>query len=227
MVVANYKMNGDRKFYSRVLKVVNKYNKKDTKIILCPPFVYIPFMKLKSANLGAQDISSTVNNKSTGQIGPSMLKEFGVKYTLVGHSERRAEGETDETVAMKVKTAVSHDLVPIICVGEEKKGDKIDIVSTQVEKALSLVDKGEIIFAYEPVWAIGSGIQPTTKQINKAISTIKKVASKSGHEVKVLYGGSVNGNNFSEIVKTDADGYLLGGVSNRLDEFASILKEMQ
>ena len=107
LLVANYKMNGDKNFYNTVQKVMKKIKVKDTKIVLCPPFVYMPFLKIKNDNiaLGSQDISNILNKQSTGQISPVMLKELNVNYTIIGHSERRALGETDELVADKLKLA--------------------------------------------------------------------------------------------------------------------------
>ncbi|MBQ8615104.1 MAG: triosephosphate isomerase [Clostridia bacterium] len=225
LLVANYKMNGNINFYQKVTKVLNKIKLKDT-VILCPPFVYMPFLKLKNKNifLGAQDISNIENTKSTGQIGGKMLNEFNCKYVIIGHSERRANGESDWFVADKVHNAHKHDLVPIICVGENTKTSKLDVLVEQVGIALSKAETKEIIFAYEPVWAIGSGEQPTVSKINKALTIIRDTAKEFGFDVKVLYGGSVNAENYQEVSKSNADGFLMGGVSNKLDEFVKILK---
>ena len=223
--VANYKMNGDKNFYQKVNKICNKGKFKDT-IILCPPFVYMPFFKIKNKNinLGSQDIASCQNKQSTGQISAQMLNEFGVKYSIIGHSERRAIGETDEIVSKKVKYAQENNITPIVCVGEESKNEKLSVVVSQVEKALSLVENNNIIFAYEPIWAIGSGEIPTISKINKALKLIKDTAKKQGFEVKVLYGGSVNLSNNKELKTSIADGFLMGGVSLKLDDFMEIVK---
>ena len=132
---------------------------------MCPPFVYMPFFSLKRKNieLGAQDIAQVENKKSTGQINGKMLKDFGVKYCLVGHSEKRAIGETDEMVADKVKYAQEQNIKPIICVGEKTKSAKLDVLIEQVQTALSKAEKKDLIFAYEPVWAIGTGDTPPIK----------------------------------------------------------------
>ncbi len=225
LLVANYKMNGNKNFYQKVSKTINKLKLKDT-VILCPPFVYMPFLKIKNKNVfvGAQDICLQENTKSTGQTSGKMLKEFGAKYVIVGHSERREIGETDAVVAQKVAVAQNNDLIPIVCVGEKTKTAKLDILVEQVKIALSMAKNGNVVFAYEPVWAIGSGIQPTVEKINKALKIIKNTAQDLGFDLKVLYGGSVNGNNINEVSKSLADGFLMGGVSNKLDEFVSILK---
>ncbi len=223
--VANYKMNGDKNFYLNVNKVINKLKSKDT-VILCPPFVYMPFFKIKSKNvfLGAQDVCSVEDKKSTGQISVRMLKEFDTTYCVVGHSERRAMGETNEDVATKVEMLQMHDIIPIVCVGEETKNSKLDVLVEQVKSALSKAKKSEVVFAYEPVWAIGSGEQPTVNKINQAIKLIKETASDCGYDVKILYGGSVNLSNINELKKSNADGFLMGGVSLKLNDFIQIVK---
>ena len=223
--VANYKMNGDKKFYQKVNRVFNKLESEDT-VILCPPFVYMSSFKLKSENvfLGSQDISGEVNKASTGQISPIMLKEFNVEYSIIGHSERREIGETDAMIANKVHMAQEFNIVPIVCVGERNKTDNLDVLTKQVGIALSRSQRNNVIFAYEPVWAIGTGEVPTIEQINSAIDVIKDTALKCGFDVKVLYGGSVNVENFPKVSKSQADGFLMGGVSNKLEEFLKIIK---
>ena len=225
LLVANYKMNGNQNFYKKVNKVVNKLKMKDT-IVLCPPFVYMPFFKIKNKNvfLGAQDVCSQINKKSTGQISATMLNEFNVSYVIVGHSERRALGETDLDIANKVETAQVNNLKPIICVGETNKGSGLEILETQVKLALTKAVEKEVIFAYEPVWAIGTGEQPSVTKINNAIKIIKNTAKEFGFNVKVLYGGSVNASNYKEIQKANVDGFLMGGVSLKVDEFIKIVK---
>lgn len=226
VLVANYKMNGDIKFYQTVQEVMNEQKITDTKIILCPPFVYMPFLQLDNENisLGAQDISCEINKQSTGQISPNMLKEFNVEYTLVGHSERRSLNETDMMVANKTALAQENGITPIVCVGEMDVSTNLNMLENQVEQALSKIKNDNIMFAYEPIWAIGSGVQPTVSRINKALDIIKNTAKNKGLNVKVLYGGSVNASNYKEIEKSNADGFLMGGVSLKLNDFLKIVK---
>lgn len=223
--VANYKMNGDKKFYQKVNKIFNKLESEDT-VILCPPFVYMSSLKLKNENvfLGSQDIAGYINKKSTGQISPIMLEEFNVKYSIVGHSEMREIGETDYMISRKVHMAHEFGIVPIVCVGEMNKDDALDILQQQVSIALSKAQQKEVVFAYEPVWAIGTGEQPTIKQINNAVKLIKQTAKECGYNVKVLYGGSVNLSSYEGLKKSNVDGFLMGGVSLKLDEFIQIVK---
>ncbi len=229
LIVANYKMNGDKKFYSSIQSKLNKLKVKDTELVLCPPFLYLSCFKIKNKKifLGSQDISNVPKGKSTGQISPLMLKEFDVKYSIIGHSERRSMGENDEIVAQKVKTACDNQITPIICVGESNKTSKLDVLKTQVEQALDLIDDKNVIFAYEPVWAIGTGQIPTIKRINTAIKNIKTTAKTKGFDVKVLYGGSVDEVNYKDLIKADLDGFLLGGISLSVEKFISIVKGIE
>ena len=226
LFVANYKMNGDKNFYQKVNKEINKLDLKDT-VVLCPPFVYMPFLQLKNENvlLGAQDVCAVEDKKSTGQINSTMLKEFGLNYCIVGHSERRAIGESDEIVANKVFALLEKGITPIVCVGEKTKRSGLSVLQKQVKSALSKAkSKSKIVFAYEPVWAIGTGEQPTVEKINEALTIVKTIAKECGFKVQVLYGGSVNGSNIKEVSSSVADGFLMGGVSLKLDEFIGIVK---
>jgi len=225
LLVANFKMNGNKNFYKKVNKEINKLKSKDT-VILCPPFVYMPFFKFKNKNvfLGSQDIAEIDNKKSTGQINAAMLNEFAVNYSIIGHSERRANGESDELIAKKIQYAQKNGIIPIVCIGLKTKTLKVDFLVEQVKSALSLAENKDIIFAYEPNWAIGSGVQPTVKNIDKVIDVIKTTASELGFNATVLYGGSVNASNFEEVSKSKAEGFLMGTVSLKLDELFKIFK---
>ena len=200
----------------------------DTSVVLCPPFVYLDIFRLKNKkiSLGVQDISNQINHKSTGQISPRMLNEFSVKYSIVGHSERRALGENDDLINQKVKLCIESDIVPIICVGEHEKDENVDLIQNQVSSAISKVKRSsKIILAYEPVWAIGTGEIPSVEYINKQVSLIrKKKKKKRFNDFLILYGGSVNEDNYADLLGADIDGFLLGGVSLRLDEFLKIVK---
>ena len=227
LIVANYKMNGDVEFYKTVQQTIKNLKVKDTELVLCPPFVYVPNLKINRTkiSIGVQDIACEETNKCTGQIGPNMLKEFGVTYAIVGHSERRQIGESNELVSKKVLTSVSNGITPIICVGEQSKQSSLNVLKTQVQIALSKIKTDKFVIAYEPVWAIGSGEIPTNNQINKAINIIKETTQKMGYNnIKVLYGGSVNENNYKDLLTTAADGFLLGGISLKLDKFFALVK---
>jgi len=227
LIVANYKMNGNVKFYKSVVKKLNGIKAKDTKIVLCPPFVYLPNFKIKGKMMfvGCQDIAIVNNGKSTAQISPDMLKEFNVNYAIIGHSERRTIGETDDMVALKVKNAVDNGIVPIICVGEEYKNSPQTLILNQVKSALKFCEpKTNVVFAYEPVWAIGSGEVPTTDKIKKVVLKIKQEIKKHEIDPICLYGGSVNEQNYNELNVNEIDGFLLGGVSKNIDKFIQIVR---
>ncbi len=228
LIVANYKMNGDSALYTSIVKKLNKIKMLDTSVVLCPPFVYLDIFRLKNKkiSLGVQDISNQINHKSTGQISPRMLNEFSVKYSIVGHSERRALGENDDLINQKVKLCIESDIVPIICVGENEKDENVDLIQNQVSSAISKVKRSsKIILAYEPVWAIGTGEIPSVEYINKQVSLVRKLLKKKRfNDFLILYGGSVNEDNYADLLGADIDGFLLGGVSLRLDEFLKIVK---
>lgn len=175
--------------------------------------------------LGGQDISAYSDGKSTGQISAKMLKDLGASYCLVGHSERRALGETDEIIAKKIANALDNKIIPVVCVGENEKTEKQSSIKKQVKTALSLANKNaQIVFAYEPVWAIGTGDTPTVKHIDRAIEIINNQCLKHGFNCKVLYGGSINEKNYTQFLSSKADGFLLGGVSLKIDKFIEIVK---
>lgn len=226
LVVANFKMNKDKKFYQS-LKSLNTLNCKDTKVVLCPPFVYTSFVKIKNENifLGCQDISCENEGRATGQISANMLKEFGVSYAIIGHSERRGF-ETNQDISKKVKVALYNNIVPIVCVGEVNKGEDESLIIEQVASSISSTDK-EIIFAYEPLWAIGSGLIPTKADINKICSVIRKTAKQKKAKIKVLYGGSVNDKNIDLLKTCKVDGFLIGGACLDVNKFKSIIKSVE
>ncbi len=224
LIVANYKMNGDKDFYSSVKEKLNSIKVSDAEVILCPPFVYLPFLETnKNYKIGTQNITAKINKKSTGEISPTMLKEFGVDYVIIGHSERRVDYDTEDLIANKVAIAVENGLIPIICVGEKNKGDDISFIPNQIKSALSKVSSDQLIIAYEPIWAIGTGIIPTNEDVNEAVKLIKQTMDELKIAVQILYGGSVNGNNYKELLKSNVDGFLCGTVTLNTDEFIDLI----
>ena len=173
----------------------------------------------------------------TGEVSPNMLKSVGVEYVIIGHSERRAYfAETDETVNKKIKSALKNDLKPIVCVGEtleqRENGETEKIITTQVEKALKDITKEEvkdIIIAYEPIWAIGTGKTATAEDANNSIKAIRSkvkelYGEETAEEIIIQYGGSVKASNSKELFDTsDIDGALVGGASLKTEEFANIV----
>ncbi len=207
-------------------------------IAVCMPSLYLHQGQSLLANcpiaLGAQDISAHDNGAYTGEISGSMLKEFGVRYAIVGHSERRQyHGETDATVAAKAQRALSYGITPIVCVGETLAEREADQTSAVVTRQLSAViaalgaDISKIVLAYEPVWAIGTGKTATPMQAQQVHSLLRsqlKAAVDSADSLQILYGGSMNAVTAGELLRQpDIDGGLVGGASLKLLDFLAII----
>ncbi|MDR7319060.1 triose-phosphate isomerase [Brevibacillus nitrificans] len=199
--------------------------------VVCAPFTALPALGQIFAGtdiaLGAQNMHFEEQGAFTGEISPVMLKEIGVKYVILGHSERRQYfHETDETVNKKVHAALKHDLVPIVCVGESleqrEAGETANIVRTQTEGALAGLTAAQlanVVIAYEPIWAIGTGKSSTAEDANETIAIIRQtIAERFGQEtaeqIRIQYGGSVKPENIaSYMAQPDIDGALVGGAS--------------
>ena len=234
--IANWKMFGGLSTLNsldKVIKFLKIFKKpKNIKIIYCPPNTLINSMAKKFHNsrieVGAQNChESPTYGASTGSINSSMLKSVGAKYVILGHSENRQFGETDKLINSKIKAALKSGLKVIFCIGETlaQKRKKItkQILSKQIKKGLSRVQKKNIIIAYEPVWSIGTGIIPKT---NELLSTINFIKKKVGNN-KILYGGSVNPKNIHDLkLINNLDGFLVGGASQDSKKFIDIIKKM-
>lgn len=200
-------------------------------VVLCPPFTDLSllskFLHGSRVNLGAQNVHWEENGAYTGEIAAPMLTEIGVRYVIVGHSERRQFfGETDVTVNLRLKSAQKHGLTPILCVGETKQqrdaGETESIISAQLEKDLVDIDQNNLIIAYEPIWAIGTGDTCESKEANRVIGLIR--SQLTNPLVPIQYGGSVKPNNIDEIMaQPEIDGALVGGASLEADSFARIV----
>lgn len=224
LIVANYKMNGNKFFFHSLQKKIKK--SKDTEIILCPPFVYLNCLKNKKGfYVGAQNVSCEVNGKRTGDVSADMLSDVGVKYCIVGHSERSQPYSTDEIIARKVENCVKNGIVPIICFGETSEHDN-DCLGKMINNAIKYVNSCNVIFAYEPVWAIGTGKVAKNDQINKTVDLIKQICEQKAIQTKVLYGGSVNLVNFKVLNSSKVDGFMLGKLSLDINKLNLLLKEV-
>ncbi len=236
IIAGNWKMN---KNHNEAVELINTLksgidtDKSD--VVVCVPFVDLmsvsEAIKGTNINLGAQNMHFEESGAYTGEIAPSMLKELGVKYVIIGHSERRAYfGETDEVVNKKVKKALEHDIVPILCVGETLEERELDItielVRVQVKKAfagISKEDATKVVIAYEPIWAIGTGKVATKEQAEEVCAEVRKVVAEVyGQEVadviRIQYGGSVTGDSANELFNMpNIDGGLVGGASLKED----------
>ncbi len=200
-------------------------------IILCSPFTALGVMSKSLHNsrvqLGAQNVHWEEEGAYTGEIAAPMLTEIGVRYVIVGHSERRQYfGETDETVNKRLLAAQRHGLTPILCVGESKQqrdaGETESLITSQLEKGLVDVDQNNLIIAYEPIWAIGTGDTCEASEANRVIGLIRSQLKVA--DVPIQYGGSVKPNNIDEIMaQPEIDGALVGGASLEPASFARIV----
>jgi triosephosphate isomerase len=210
-------------------------------IVICPPFTSIlpvaALLEGTGIGVGAQNMHWEESGAYTGEVSPTMLAEF-CKYVIIGHSERRAYfGETDSSVNRKVKAALAHGLVPVLCVGEtlmeNEAGITREIVTRQVQEGLDGIDSApipSIVIAYEPVWAIGTGRAATAEGANQVIADIirrllnEMYGEHLAQEVRILYGGSVKASNAGEFFEhKDIDGALVGGASLKSSEFIPIV----
>ena len=234
--IANWKMFGDLRTLNSLDNVIkfSKTNKNKFKLIYCPPNTLIRPMskRLKNSNLevGAQNCHENDDYGAfTGQVNSRMLKSVGAKYVILGHSENRRTGENDNLINLKIKSAIKVGLKVIFCVGEtlkEKKNKKTtQVLKKQIEKGLqSIKNKSKIIIAYEPVWSIGTGLIPKSEDLIKSVLFIRnKFGRKSP---KILYGGSVNGDNINQLKNIKSiDGFLIGGASQDPKKIIDIIKK--
>lgn len=242
VIAGNWKMN---KLPNEAIELIEKLTPlvkdTDSEVIVCVPYIdlFYVLMQTQGTNIkvGAQNMHWEEKGAYTGEISGDMLSKMGVEYVIIGHSERRAYfAETDETVNKKIKSALSYNLKPIVCVGESleqrETGIAKEIITKQTELALDGVDSKyleNIIIAYEPIWAIGTGKTATKEDANESIKWIReKIVEKYGQQVAdgviIQYGGSVKSSNAKELFEmSDIDGGLVGGASLDAEEFAKIV----
>jgi triosephosphate isomerase len=226
LIIANWKCNPKTRKEAELLFNGVRNGVKNTKkaeVVIAPPFIWLPI--LKGMVLAAQDCAWEECGPYTGEVSPQMLKGFGVKYVIVGHSERRIHlKETDEMINKKLKVVLKNNLIPILCVGEKKGENSEKVISWQLKedlKGISPKDLKKIIVAYEPVWAIGTGDFCKPEKAKKALAFIKKKIN-----TRILYGGSVNSKITKDYMKVDYDGLLVGGASLNAEEFIKIVKNV-
>ena len=244
LIVANWKMNPKtmvkaKEIFKGTKSVVK--NLKNTSVVICPPFVYLSELEKlnkESLILGVQDIFWENSGSFTGEISPEMLKKEG--YVILGHSERRGLGETNEMVAKKIISAVKSGLRPILCIGENDRdahGEYLHFLRNQIVKSLGKLQKrylSKLVIAYEPVWAIGKSEAEAMKpaDIHETSLFIKKVlaeiySAKEAMLVPILYGGSVSHNNANNIIVLgEVQGLLVGRESLDVKKFGELLKNV-
>ena len=242
--VANWKMNFNS---SDTKSFLENWGKKDlkneeVKTIICPSFTELnttaELLQYSDSELGAQNVYYETNGAYTGEISCRMLKDLGCNWVIIGHSERRAIfGETDEMVCHKLNKLTSENMYPIVCIGETKdereNGKTEEVLSRQLLVAFEN-QKGKniehTVIAYEPVWAIGTGITATIDMISEAHQCIRNIFNTNGfngNEISILYGGSVTNENAAELSNiTDVDGFLVGTASLDVEKFYAIYNQL-
>ena len=242
VIAGNWKMNMlPNEALAFIETIIPMVKNTENEVILCVPYTDLFYSLLAAQNtnikIGAQNMHFEENGAYTGEVSAQMLKCIGVEYVIIGHSERRQYfAETDETVNKKIKTALKHELIPIVCVGEtleqRESGKTQEIITNQTRLALEGLntdDVKKVIIAYEPIWAIGTGKTATSDDANNSIKNIRNEIAKLygndiAEEIIIQYGGSVKSGNAKELFNTsDIDGGLVGGASLKPDEFAKIV----
>jgi triosephosphate isomerase len=246
LVAGNWKMHGSRVDNARLIEgIASRFPAQGVDCVVCPPAVYLPDIArlIEHAEvdlrLGAQDCSAEPMGAFTGEVSAAMLRDVGCQYVIVGHSERRQYWhEDDHRVARKFAAAVAHGLTPILCVGEQleerQAGHTFDVVARQLDAVLKLSGPEAMlasVIAYEPCWAIGTGLNATPEQAQEVHAFIRSRVgggrandAKLGSEVRILYGGSVKPGNAVELFSMpDVDGGLIGGASLKAEDFWAIV----
>lgn len=243
LVVGNWKMHGSRSANAELLQGLLAADLSTSApradVAVCPPFVYladaVTALQGSAIAVGSQDVSVQAQGAFTGEVAGPMLRELGVRYAIVGHSERRTyHAESDQLVADKARAALSHGLVPIVCVGEtlaeREAGQTEAVVGRQLQAVIDTlgVDLARVVVAYEPVWAIGTGKTASPEQAQAVHAFLRArlaAAQADAARVPLLYGGSVKPDNAAELFsQADIDGGLIGGASLKAADFAAIAR---
>jgi len=234
IIAGNWKMHktqGEAQGFLQEFKPLIEDAPESREVVLCAPFTDLGAMSQQlhggRVRLGAQNVHWEENGAYTGEISAAMLVEIGIHYVVIGHSERRQYfGETDETANLRVLAAQKAGLIPILCVGESKAqrdaGETEKVIINQIEKGLVNVDQSQLVIAYEPIWAIGTGDTCAATEANRVIGVIREQLAHA--QVTIQYGGSVNAKNVDEIMaQPEIDGALVGGASLDAQGFARIV----
>ncbi|KQW43697.1 MULTISPECIES: triose-phosphate isomerase [unclassified Roseateles] len=237
LVVGNWKMHGSRAANAQLLAGLKEAGPWNADVAVCVPYPYIAETALALTGnaivYGAQDCSSHEQGAYTGEVSSAMLADVGCRYAIVGHSERRAyHAESDQLVADKAKAALAHGVTPIVCVGETRAEREAGQTEAVVKRQLAAVIHtlghccGEMVVAYEPVWAIGTGLTATPAEAQTVHAVLRAqlhAATDRSGVMRILYGGSVKADNAAELFsQPDIDGGLIGGASLKVADFAAI-----
>ena len=242
IVAGNWKMNASKDSVDNLIKdLLTGMDGITSEVLVCAPFPYLAQVELliqgSKVMLGAQNLNTNSSGAYTGEVSADMIKDFGARHVIVGHSERRSlYGETSTMVAEKTKAALNAGLTPLLCIGESIEQRDSGNTEAVIEKQLSAVIElvgieafNQIIIAYEPVWAIGTGVTATPEQAQEAHLFIRSLLAKNDESVAqktpILYGGSMNASNASELIScADIDGGLIGGAALKAEDFLQICK---
>lgn len=235
LVVGNWKLNGSKELAATLKNALEQQDFGTATVGVCPPFTLLNDLASEGYLLGAQDVSANEKGAFTGEVSAQMLNEAGVKLVIVGHSERRTyHSESDKLVAEKAASAVAAGLTPIVCFGESEEirdaGEHIEFCVNQVAVVLDIIGEdafAKCVLAYEPIWAIGTGKTASPEQAQEMHAKVREfLAGKNANlaaDTKILYGGSVKGDNAEELFgQADVDGGLIGGASLKSDDFIKI-----
>lgn len=231
MIIAlNNKSNLTKEEFLKYQEDIQKLNFKTSNVILIPSNIYLAAANIPNISLGSQNVSMYEMGPHTGEVSASQLRQLGVSYCLVGHSERRKEQhETNIEIRNKIKNLLNQGIIPILCIGEtkEEKNTAHTVIYQELQEALNGLPAEElkkIIIAYEPVWSIGTGLIPTSTEIESIVTKIKETYPNN----LVLYGGSVTLENIEKLTQENAvDGYLLGGLSLQLDKVQKLIDKIE
>ncbi len=241
-MAGNWKMNASKESVNKlVMGILSGMGDVSSEVVICAPFPYLSQVEAlithSQVRLGAQNLNTNMSGAFTGEVSADMIKDFGVQHVIVGHSERRSlHGETNTIVAEKVKAALDSDLIPLFCVGEtleqREAGETESVVAAQINTVGDLVGIDaflNIVVAYEPVWAIGTGVTASPEQAQKAHAFIRQLLANNNYDVAqqtpILYGGSMNAANAKELIAcADIDGGLIGGASLKPEDFLQICR---
>lgn len=237
LVVGNWKMNGDKSANAELLQGLTQQWQADelVQMVVCPPAAYLAqaqsLLGDSAIMLGAQDASSQANGAYTGEHSTAMLQDFGCEFAIIGHSERREyHAESDNAVAQKCQALLQAGMTPIVCVGEtlaERESEEtLKVIERQLGAVINLIGLDNldgVVIAYEPVWAIGTGLTATPEQAQDVHAFIRGQLAQQGAATRILYGGSVKPGNAAELfAMADIDGALVGGASLQAADFVAI-----
>ena len=240
IIAGNWKMNGKLENLLEIKKISNEFAQSKIEIIICPPFTLLSAASelAKNVYIGAQNLHPENEGAFTGEISANMLVDLGITHSIIGHSERRNKhNETNEIVARKVKISLEKKLQTIICIGEtemqRKENSTLEILEQQLLDSLANnINFEKLIVAYEPIWAIGTGLIPEISEISKIHDFIRvrlvELYGPNASNIPLLYGGSVNGSNAPEIFNVNnVNGALVGGASLSFEKFAPIIRAIE